>query len=112
MAYLRTTVVNLRKSPYTVYIGRGSKFGNKYVMGIHGSREHVIKRHKEDFCNDPDLQEAVWNELKGKIIGCFCKPEYCHGDTYVAYIRMRMKNDGKPMSQWRKEDIDEFCKKD
>lgn len=87
----KTVVVNLHKSSYTKYIGRGSQFGNQYQMGIHGSREAVIARHKKDFDNDPELQEAVWNELKGEVLGCFCKPLSCHGDTYVEYINNRIK---------------------
>ena len=91
MAILKTMVVNLKCSPYTIYIGRGSKFGNKYRLGFDGSREVVIAKHKKDFYNDPELQEVVWNELKGKTLGCFCSPLACHGDTYVEYIQNRMK---------------------
>lgn len=91
MAIKRTIVVNLHKSSYTKYIGRPSKFENPYMMGIHGSREAIIARHKKDFYNNPELQEAVWNELKGETLGCFCKPLACHGDTYVEYIRERMR---------------------
>ena len=86
----KTVVVNRHYKSYTVYIGRGTKFGNNYQIGPDGSREVVIAKHKKDFYNDPGLQEAVWNELKGEIIGCSCKPLDCHGDTYVEYIRNRM----------------------
>lgn len=89
-----TIVVNKKYKCGTIYIGRGSKFGNKYVIGPDGTREDVIAKHKKDFYNDPELQEAVWNELTGEILECFCKPLACHGDTYVEYIRERMrKND-------------------
>ena len=91
MAILRTMVVNLKTSSYTKYIGRGSKFGNPYAIGRDGTREDVIAKHKRDFDNDPRLREAVWNELKGKTLGCFCKPLACHGDTYVEYIQNRME---------------------
>ena len=99
MAILRTRVVNIREEPHTKYIGRrGSclnKFANPYRLGFEGSRDVVIAKHKKDFYNDPELQEAVWNELKGETLGCFCKPQACHGDTYVEYIRNRMrKNNG------------------
>ena len=87
----KTTVVNLRASFYMVYIGRGSKFGNPYCIGRDGNRADVIAKHKVDFYNNPELQEAVWNKLKGKILGCFCAPQACHGDTYVEYINKRMK---------------------
>ena len=27
------------------------------------------------------------HELNGKILGCWCKPKQCHGDTLVAYFK-------------------------
>lgn len=99
MAVLRTMVVNLRTASYTKYIGRSrglnGKFANPYRIGPDGSREDVIVKHKKDFENNLELQEAVWNELKGETLGCFCKPLACHGDTYVEYIRNRMKQNNK-----------------
>lgn len=97
---------------FTRYIGRGTKWGNNHRLGLDGSREVVIAKHKADFIEDLELQEAVWNELNGQVLGCSCKPEPCHGDTYVEYIKLRIKNDGEPMPRWNQEDIDEFCKKD
>ncbi|KKN56275.1 hypothetical protein LCGC14_0574200 [marine sediment metagenome] len=86
---METIVVNRHHKPYSVYIGRGTKFGNKYQIGLDGTREDVIAKHKKDFYEDRELQEAVWNELRGDIIGCSCKPLACHGDTYIEYIRNR-----------------------
>jgi len=90
----KTVVVNLRRDSYTKYIGRRrqgqqNKFANPYCIGRDGSREGVISKHKKDFYENPELQEAVWNELRGEILGCFCKPLACHGDTYVEYIENR-----------------------
>ena len=113
-----TTVVNVKHphahtpgSPhfFTWYIGRGTSFGNKHRLGFDGSREVVIAKHKKDFCVDPKLQELVWETLRGETIGCSCKPEPCHGDTYVEYIKLRIKNDGRPMSLWAEDDRNEFC---
>ena len=95
MAIKRTIVVNRHYKPYTKYIGRGTKFGNDYRIGPDGTREDVIAKHKKDFYNNPELQEAVWVELRGEIIGCSCKPLACHGDTYVEYIRNRMSNNNE-----------------
>jgi len=91
----KTVVVNRHYKSYTKYIGRGTKFGNDYRIGPDGSREDVIAKHKKDFYNNPELQEAVWVELRGEVLGCFCKPLACHGDTYVEYIenRERIENE-------------------
>lgn len=102
----KPVVVNLKYKSYTKYIGRYSKeyqnprnistnkFANPYRIGPDGTREDVIAKHKKDFYNNPKLQEAVWNELRGEILGCFCKPLACHGDTYVEYIENRERQNG------------------
>lgn len=85
----KTVVVNRHYKSYTVYIGRGTKFGNNYRIGPDGTREDVIAKYKKDFYENPELQEAVWNELRGEILGCSCKPLACHGDIHVEYIENR-----------------------
>lgn len=65
---------------YDVFIGRPSKWGNPFRIGIDGTREEVIAKHKEWIKRQPDLL-ADLHELRGKRLGCFCKPLACHGDT-------------------------------
>lgn len=79
-------VVNLNKSPYDVYIGRGSKWGNPYTHKegtlaefIVPTREEAIAKYQEYLINKPELFSQL-PELKGKVLGCFCKPKSCHGD--------------------------------
>ena len=33
--------------------------------------------------NKPELLELIPAELKDKRLGCWCKPEKCHGDILV-----------------------------
>lgn len=70
-----------------IYIGRGSKWGNPFVMGKDGNRDQVITAHKEWLWGQID-QGAVSLEdlaaLKGKDLVCFCAPLPCHGDTLAA----------------------------
>jgi hypothetical protein len=77
---MRTTVVNVRDSGYDVYIGRGSKWGNPFLIGRHGTREEVVALYEERLLKTPDLLVAL-PELKGKVLGCYCKPKSCHGDV-------------------------------
>lgn len=39
-------VVHCKKEKYDVYIGRGSKWGNPFILGKHGTRDGrcIIKR--------------------------------------------------------------------
>lgn len=78
----RTTVVNLRASPYTTYIGRGSIWGNPYRIGPDGTRDEVIALYAAYLDSDPDLLDAL-PSLKGEVLGCFCVPLPCHGDVLV-----------------------------
>lgn len=94
-----TTVVNLRKEKCDVKICRTSKnevpnppaegcFGNPYSVKQHG-RKNCISLYREYFniriAEDPAFREAVLS-LKGKRLGCFCKPEACHGDIIKEWL--------------------------
>ena len=86
----KTTVVNKYKEDYDVYIGRPSKWGNPFVVNKKGdfsdgmTREQVIERYKEYLKENPQLIEDAKTELKGKRLGCFCKPKACHGDVLAS----------------------------
>ncbi len=84
------TVVNKYKSEYDVYIGRGSTWGNPFVIGKDGDREEVIRKYREHLWHQ--IQSgAITKEqllaLNGKRLGCFCKPKPCHGDIIAAAVK-------------------------
>lgn len=85
-------VVNLRKEKYDAYIGRGSKWGNKFVIGRDGSREEVIAKYKECILKNDELLSCL-GELKDKVLGCYCKPLACHGDVLVELVKDRFGNE-------------------
>jgi len=66
-----------------VYIGRGSPWGNPFVIGKDGTRKQVCDKYADMLLNDPELLKKVKTELKGKDLVCFCKPKQCHGDTLL-----------------------------
>lgn len=80
-----TKVVNLNKESYDVYIGRGSKWGNPYKIGLDGTRRQVIERYYKYIKSKPELL-ADLHELEDKSLGCYCKPNDCHGDVLVKLI--------------------------
>jgi Domain of unknown function (DUF4326) len=63
-----------------IFIGRPSKWGNPFIIGRDGSRADVIRKYEEWIVNRPELL-ACLHELRDKRLGCFCKPEACHGDV-------------------------------
>lgn len=72
-------VVNITKEECDVFIGRGSKWGNPFIIGMNGSRKQVINMYREYIMSRPELL-ADLHELKAKTLGCYCKPLACHGD--------------------------------
>lgn len=83
-----TKVVHCKKEKYDVYIGRPSIFGNPFTIGKDGTREEVILKYKTYFYKKL-MDMKFWNaiqELKGKILGCWCSPNACHGDTIKEYL--------------------------
>lgn len=83
-----TVVVNLRKDKYDKYIGRGSIWGNPFIIGKHGNRKEVIRKYENYIRNDDYLLGHI-GELEGLVLGCYCKPEACHGDVLLKLLEER-----------------------
>lgn len=103
--YIRPDYQNLKEwmeDEDNVYIGRkgvvfidskrfpeeSSTFCNPYKVGKDGDRKEVVKkyrRHLKKLMKDEDVLEEM-RELKGKNLGCWCKPEICHGDILLEYV--------------------------
>ena len=84
-----TKVVNKYASAYDVYIGRGSIWGNPFPVDKHGRDECIAMYEvyiRERLSKEPRLIQELLN-LKGKTLGCFCKPKRCHGDILVQLIQ-------------------------
>lgn len=82
-----TKVVNLKHDDFDVYIGRPSDFGNPFPVGTDRKRciqlfeNYFLKRVKVD----EEFKQKVLT-LRGKKLGCYCKPQACHGDVIKQYI--------------------------
>uniref|UniRef100_A0A6M3L1R8 DUF4326 domain-containing protein n=1 Tax=viral metagenome TaxID=1070528 RepID=A0A6M3L1R8_9ZZZZ len=83
-------VVNLRREPYDVYIGRPSKWGNPFIVGEDGDRAICVEKYTEWIKANTDLLDSL-DELRGKRLGCYCKPKACHGDVLVTMLAERSK---------------------
>lgn len=85
-----TKVVNVRYERFDAYIGRfnssrglrASIFANPFKIGPDGTRTEVIEKYKNYILRRPDLIIEA-RKLKGKRLGCWCRPEACHGDILV-----------------------------
>ena len=83
----KTVVVNCRHDDYDVFIGRPSIWGCPFYIGKHGTREEVIEMYRQYILEHPYLLALARKELKGMILGCYCKPARCHGDVLVELLQ-------------------------
>ena len=87
-----------------VYIGRkgvvfidgvrypleNSIWANPYKISNDMSREQVLELYNEYIKNKLEKDNNLIKELlklKGKKLGCWCKPECCHGDILLEMIK-------------------------
>lgn len=73
-------------------IDRSSQFGNPFELEKDGgshTREESIDAYRDWFAQkigeDPDFREDV-EQLRGETLGCWCKPDDCHGDIILEYL--------------------------
>ena len=69
--------------PNAIYVGRPTKWGNPYKIGVDGNREEVIAKYREWL--KKKLEE---DPLKGKDLACWCplnKP--CHADVILEFLK-------------------------
>lgn len=83
-----TRVVHCKRESFDVYIGRPSPWGNPFshlaasaARFRVATREASITEYERWLRARPDLVERARTELRGRVLGCWCKPLACHGDV-------------------------------
>jgi hypothetical protein len=59
-------------------------------MDGESDRKRVIQEYENYILNCPELLDSLC-ELKGKILGCWCKPKKCHGDVLKKLVEKYCK---------------------
>lgn len=98
-------VVHCQKDDYDVYIGREmksfslpqSKWHNPFKTGIDGTKEEVLIKYRNHVLQSPELMGSL-DELSGLTLGCWCKPESCHGDVLVDLLQGKNNKRKMPFS--------------
>lgn len=105
---MTTTVVNVRSPEWAaalaagtaVYIGRpcrgfgASPFGNPWKVGHKTGlkRGEAVQRYREWAYGNREhptglaFPHELLETLRGKVLGCWCKPDACHGDVLVRLL--------------------------
>jgi len=85
---MKAWVVHCKKKPYDVYVGRPSKWGNPFVIGRDGNRAVVLRKYEKWIMEQDKLLDTL-DELRGKVLACWCKPYDCHADILVKLLKGR-----------------------
>lgn len=64
-------------------IDRASVFGNPFVLNQDGDRDQVIAAYRDYYLPHKPSIIARLPDLNGRVLGCWCYPERCHGDVLV-----------------------------
>lgn len=104
--YIRPKYKNLKcwmEDKNNVYIGRknivfidgkryppnNSEFANPFKINKNMTRDTILDKYeiyiKNKIKNDENLKKKLMR-LKNKNLGCWCKPEKCHGDILINII--------------------------
>lgn len=83
----------------TVYVGRGSRWGNPFVVEKDGDAKECVRKYSEmlipyrhqgetnslhDFYISSANIDAIRTELNGKNLACWCKiGSVCHADVLL-----------------------------
>ena len=70
--------------PGAIYVGRGSRWGNPFIIGRDGVRDEVVKKYEARLnhqiaSGEVSLEDL--NTLYNKNLVCFCAPRKCHADV-------------------------------
>lgn len=67
-----------------------SIWANPFKIGRDGSAEQVVAKYREYITERLAEEEDLRRELellRGKVLGCWCKPEPCHGDVLADLLQ-------------------------
>lgn len=89
----RVVRINALSNNFDVYIGRAGKGYDGYWGNSASkpdmSRTQAVRAFERLFYDvwlkDPERVRRL-RELDGKLLGCFCRPNSCHGDVIAHYI--------------------------
>jgi Domain of unknown function (DUF4326) len=102
--HIRPTYDNLKEwieDENNVYIGRrgvvfidgirypkdDSVWANPFIIGKDGGRDKVINAYEKYIKEKIENKEVNLDALRGKVLGCWCSPEPCHGDILMKLLK-------------------------
>lgn len=66
-----------------VYVGRGSQWGNPFVVGVHGTASECVEKYRHWLDRNRDSMKLDF--LRGKNLACWCRiGNPCHADILLS----------------------------
>lgn len=78
----RMTFAKLKRFP-----PKDSVWANPFKTGVDGAREEVLEKYRKYITMKISRKEVDLEELRGKVLGCWCKPNSCHGDILLELLQ-------------------------
>jgi hypothetical protein len=67
-------------------IDRATEWGNPFVVDEDGDRDMCILKYEDYYF----MKNSLWPKLetlRGKVLGCWCYPEDCHGKVLLNFLK-------------------------
>ena len=73
-----------RVPSHAVYVGRPTRYGNPFIIGVDGTRDEVVEMY-EVYAREEFTREELL-KLRGLDLVCWCAPLRCHADVLVKLV--------------------------
>ena len=105
-----------RPRPHQVYIGRPSKWGNRFKLTDGADRLRVIALYRADLVHrlrTGRVTRAELAELYGRPLVCWCAPLACHGHVLRAAAAWAATRPGVGLeaARWTREPIERLVRR-
>lgn len=68
-----------------------SPWANPYKVGKEYTRDEAIAKYRSYILEKIQKGEVSLHKLEGKTLGCWCKPDSCHGDVLVELAKANVQ---------------------
>ena len=105
-----------RPRPHQVYIGRPSKWGNRFKLTDGADRLRVIALYRADLVHrlrTGRVTRAELADLNGRPLVCWCAPLACHGHVLLAAAAWAATRPGVGLeaARWTREPIERLVRR-
>lgn len=92
----RRRIRGWRMPANTVYVGRPTRWGNPFHVGLQGDAAECVRAYRSWLRTMPGLVADIRLALAGKDLACWCPPgQPCHADVLLEIANSEEAPDGQ-----------------